>query len=116
MPSHELPQLDQKEVYVLGPDIPVVIFLVLSDINLCLFLGFLRLQDVKCIIVQFVQIFIIRNNSHNLARLSGSDRAKVNDIVSFGTPRNIVNICKLSTKVRVEKRDKKISDHVPRRR
>lgn len=80
---------------LLGPDVSVVILLFLTMVNLFLFLGLLGLKNMKCVIVKFVHILFIRNNGYNFPRLSGGDCSKGHDIVSFGTPGNIMNICKL---------------------
>jgi len=94
-PAHKLSTRNKKHFNLLRPDVPVVILLFLTEVNLLLFFGLLRLKNMKSVIVKFVHILFIGNNGHDFARLSGGDCAKGHDIVPFRTPGNIMNVCKL---------------------
>jgi hypothetical protein len=85
----------------------------LAVVDLLLFhLGPLRLKYVERVFVEFVQILLVRNRSHSLARFSSGDSAEGSGVFTFRTPRDVVDVRKLgekakSTKRRLQKNDQR---------
>ena len=96
-----------------------IILLQLTMMNHHFLLWFLCLQNMKSIFINLVHILFVRQGSNDFPQLAAGDGGKsnkVDDIISFGTPRNIMDVRKLYPGRLVEEVTKKGGDHEPRRR